>query len=98
LYFISFLFDCFQPSSSSRAASFLHQEGQTGFIGFSNLQGNTLGYVPQVQGDENELSGDLQMFLRKMTKKDTVTKLKVIINSKYFLSYNVHNLTLTITF
>ncbi|XP_066914759.1 E3 ubiquitin-protein ligase listerin-like [Clytia hemisphaerica] len=65
-----------KPSSSSRAANFLNQEGKAGFIGFSGLQGNNLGYVPQVKGDEEEISGDLQMLMRKMTKKDTVTKLK----------------------
>ena len=67
----------FQPSSSSRAVEFLQQEGQTGFIGFSNLSGNSLGYVPQPKSDESELDADLRLLLRKMTKKDTITRLKV---------------------
>ena len=49
----------------------------SGFIGFSGLAGNSLGHVPQVKNEENELDGDLRMLMRKMTKKDTVTKLKV---------------------
>ena len=56
---------------------FLQQEGQTGFIGFSNLSGNSLGYVPQPKSDESELDADLRLLLRKMTKKDTITRLKV---------------------
>ncbi|XP_057307534.1 E3 ubiquitin-protein ligase listerin-like [Hydractinia symbiolongicarpus] len=64
-----------KPSSSSRAAEFIQQGG---FIGFSNLAGNTYGYVPQSKPDDNELDGDLRMLLRKMTKKDSVTRLKAI--------------------
>ncbi len=60
------------------------QEGKTGFIGFGGLSeatGNVYGYVPQAVGNENEadqdIDSDMRMTMRKMTKKDTTTRLKV---------------------
>ena len=62
----------------------LVQEGKTGFIGFGGLSeatGNSFGYVPKLSGTtdeaDHEIDPELRMLLRKMTKKDTTTKLKV---------------------
>ena len=62
----------------------LTQEGSTGFVGFGGLvgaTGNSLGYVPKSVGTgddaEYDMDADLRMLMRKMTKKDTVTRLKV---------------------
>eukprot|EP00794_Sanderia_malayensis_P000162 gene162-774_t len=74
-----------KPSSSSRAAEVLLQEGRTGFIGFGGLSeatGNAFGYVPKAIGteteSEHEIDSDLRMLMRKMTKKDTTTRLKAV--------------------
>lgn len=50
-----------------------------GFIGFGTFQSD-LGYVPAVQGAEeidNLVDSDFRMVLRKLSKKDVTTKLKV---------------------
>ena len=82
-----------QPSSSSRAAESLESSGGApqGFIGFGAVGGGVAGnpgYVP-VQGisDEVDLSvdADLRMILRKLSKKDAVTKQKVRINCQLLL-------------
>ena len=49
-----------------------------GFVGFGTMSGD-LGYVPHTHDDsDSQLDGDFRMVLRKLTKKDVVTKLKVI--------------------
>ncbi|XP_047128607.1 E3 ubiquitin-protein ligase listerin isoform X1 [Hydra vulgaris] len=60
-----------KPSSSSRAAQFLQQEGQIEFTMFSGLKGTQV-------NDSSMLDGELKMLLRKMSKKDTITKIKAI--------------------
>lgn len=70
-----------QPSNSGRAAELLAKEQGTvpGFIGFGTFQSD-LGYVPAVQGAEeidNLVDSDFRMVLRKLSKKDVTTKLKV---------------------
>ena len=50
--------------------------GAAGFIGFGALSGD-LGYVPQQDDLGTSLDGDFRMVLRKISKKDVVTKLKV---------------------
>lgn len=66
-----------QPSSSGRMAE--HLGGATGFVGFSALQ--DLGYVPAaLQGspsDDSTISAEFRVALRKMSKKDATTKIKV---------------------
>lgn len=50
-----------------------------GFIGFGTSQ-NDLGYVPAVQGAEeidSLVDADFRMVLRKLSKRDITTKLKV---------------------
>ena len=51
----------------------------TGFIGFGSLTG-TPGYVPASQSLDDmdtSLDSDFRMVLRKLTKKDSTTKVKV---------------------
>lgn len=50
-----------------------------GFIGFGTSQSD-LGYVPAVQGAEeidSLVDADFRMVLRKLSKRDVITKLKV---------------------
>ncbi|GFR72211.1 E3 ubiquitin-protein ligase listerin [Elysia marginata] len=68
-----------QPSSSSQAAQLLAASGHaaTGFIGFSNQPA----FVPVSETfDEAEsaLDGDFRLVLRKLSKRDTVTKIKAL--------------------
>ena len=61
----------------------LVQDGKTGFMGFGGLSesmGNAFGYVPKSigdEGDEHSIDSELRMLMRKMGKKDTITRLKV---------------------
>lgn len=71
-----------RPSSSGRAAELLAREGggHVGFVGFGSMSGD-LGYVPTSVGFEDQdagLDADFRMVLRKLSKKDVVTKLKAI--------------------
>ncbi|KAL8190612.1 UNVERIFIED_CONTAM: listerin E3 ubiquitin protein ligase 1 [Gekko kuhli] len=71
-----------RPSSSGRAAELLAKERGTvsGFIGFSTSPGD-LGYVPAVQGAEeidSLVDADFRMVLRKLSKRDVITKLKAM--------------------
>lgn len=77
------MFSLFQPSSSGRAADLLARESGVvpGFVGFGVSTSNDPGYVPAVQGAEeidNLVDADFRMVLRKLSKRDTVTKLKVL--------------------
>ncbi|KAK7076596.1 listerin E3 ubiquitin protein ligase 1, partial [Halocaridina rubra] len=67
-----------KPSSSGRTAELLG--GATGFVGFSALQ--DLGYVPAAsQGttaNDSTISAEFRVTLRKMTKKDSTTKIKAL--------------------
>ncbi|XP_006267222.2 E3 ubiquitin-protein ligase listerin [Alligator mississippiensis] len=69
-----------RPSSSGQAAELLAKERGTvpGFIGFGTSQSD-LGYVPAVQGAEeidSLVDADFRMVLRKLSKRDVITKLK----------------------
>ncbi|OXB79770.1 UNVERIFIED_CONTAM: hypothetical protein H355_013755, partial [Colinus virginianus] len=71
-----------RPSSSGRAAELLAKERGTvpGFIGFGTTQSD-LGYVPAVQGAEeidSLVDADFRMVLRKLSKRDIITKLKAM--------------------
>ncbi|POI35437.1 hypothetical protein CIB84_000811, partial [Bambusicola thoracicus] len=71
-----------RPSSSGRAAELLAKERGTvpGFIGFGTSQSD-LGYVPAVQGAEeidSLVDADFRMVLRKLSKRDIITKLKAM--------------------
>ncbi|XP_074853382.1 E3 ubiquitin-protein ligase listerin isoform X2 [Carettochelys insculpta] len=71
-----------RPSSSGRAAELLAKERGTvpGFIGFGTSQSD-LGYVPAVQGAEEIdclVDADFRMVLRKLSKRDVITKLKAM--------------------
>ncbi|XP_071800460.1 E3 ubiquitin-protein ligase listerin-like isoform X2 [Asterias amurensis] len=77
-----------RPSSSGRAAELLARDGSSGatasgFIGFGTMSGD-LGYVPAAQSlslesdQDSTLESDFRMALRKLTKRDVVTKLKAI--------------------
>uniref|UniRef100_A0A8C8SSL1 E3 ubiquitin-protein ligase listerin n=1 Tax=Pelusios castaneus TaxID=367368 RepID=A0A8C8SSL1_9SAUR len=71
-----------RPSSSGRAAELLAKECGTvpGFIGFGTSQSD-LGYVPAVQGAEeidSLVDADFRMVLRKLSKRDVITKLKAM--------------------
>ncbi|XP_062341388.1 E3 ubiquitin-protein ligase listerin [Osmerus eperlanus] len=72
-----------RPSSSGRAAELLARESGVlpGFVGFGNSATTELGYVPAVHGAEeidNLVDGDFRLVLRKLSKRDTVTKLKAV--------------------
>lgn len=78
-----------QPSSSGRAAEVLTREGGVipGFVGFSSTVTSELSYVPAVHGAEeidNLVDADFRLVLRKLSKRDVVTRLKVSVN----LSFN----------
>nr|XP_006628262.1 PREDICTED: E3 ubiquitin-protein ligase listerin isoform X1 [Lepisosteus oculatus] len=71
-----------RPSSSGRAAELLARERGSvpGFVGFSTSSAD-LGYVPAVHGVEeidSLVDADFRMVLRKLSKRDTVTKLKAV--------------------
>lgn len=71
-----------QPSSSGRAAEVLAREGGVipGFVGFDTSLSLELSYVPAVHGAEeidNLVDADFRLVLRKLSKRDVVTRLKV---------------------
>jgi len=50
-----------------------------GFVGFDSLP-DGLGYVPaaaSIEEFDNSINGDFRIVLRKLSKKDATTKLKV---------------------
>ncbi|KAM9437421.1 E3 ubiquitin-protein ligase listerin isoform 1-T1 [Salvelinus alpinus] len=70
-----------RPSSSGRAAELLARESGVvpGFVGFATTTTTEPGYVPAVHGAEeidNLVDADFRLVLRKLSKRDTVTKLK----------------------
>ncbi|XP_034168229.2 E3 ubiquitin-protein ligase listerin [Pangasianodon hypophthalmus] len=72
-----------RPSSSGRAAELLARENGVvpGFVGFGVSTSNDLGYVPAVHGAEeidNLVDADFRLVLRKLSKRDAVTKLKAV--------------------
>ena len=75
----------YQPSSSGRAAALISKDGTVGFVGFGGLQGSpgasNLGYVPMSTGVSEDVDasvdGEFRMVMRKLMKRDSVTKLKV---------------------
>ncbi|XP_043106094.1 E3 ubiquitin-protein ligase listerin [Puntigrus tetrazona] len=72
-----------RPSSSGRAADLLARESGIvpGFVGFGVSTSSDPGYVPAVQGAEeidNLVDADFRMVLRKLSKRDAVTKLKAV--------------------
>uniref|UniRef100_A0A673ANJ4 E3 ubiquitin-protein ligase listerin n=1 Tax=Sphaeramia orbicularis TaxID=375764 RepID=A0A673ANJ4_9TELE len=71
-----------RPSSSGRAAEVLTREGGVipGFVGFDTTVTSELSYVPAVHGAEeidNLVDADFRLVLRKLSKRDVVTRLKV---------------------
>lgn len=79
---ITFWFCVHQPSSSSRAAEALSRESGVipGFVGFDTSANLDLSYVPAVHGvDEidNLVDAEFRLVLRKMSKRDVTTRLKV---------------------
>lgn len=73
---ICILFSYFQPSSSIRSAELLGGiSGQSSFLGF----GVAGGYVPastqNAEPNDNSISQDFRLAMRKMAKKDAVTKI-----------------------
>lgn len=72
----------YQPSSSSRAAEALRRDSGVipGFVGFDRTANPDLSYVPAVHGlDEvdNLVDAEFRLVLRKMSKRDATTRLKV---------------------
>ncbi|KAJ7997588.1 hypothetical protein DPEC_G00230570 [Dallia pectoralis] len=70
-----------RPSSSGRAAELVARESGAvpGFVGFGTTASTEPGYVPAVHGAEeidNLVDADFRLVLRKLSKRDTVTKLK----------------------
>uniref|UniRef100_A0A671VF31 E3 ubiquitin-protein ligase listerin n=1 Tax=Sparus aurata TaxID=8175 RepID=A0A671VF31_SPAAU len=72
-----------RPSSSGRAAEVLTREGGVipGFVGFDTTVNSELSYVPAVHGAEeidNLVDADFRLVLRKLSKRDGVTRLKAV--------------------
>ncbi|XP_029304637.1 E3 ubiquitin-protein ligase listerin [Cottoperca gobio] len=72
-----------RPSSSGRAAEALTREGGVipGFVGFDTAVTSELSYVPAVHGAEeidNLVDADFRLVLRKLSKRDVVTRLKAV--------------------
>ncbi|XP_008290701.1 E3 ubiquitin-protein ligase listerin [Stegastes partitus] len=72
-----------RPSSSGRAAEVLTREGGVipGFVGFDSAVTSELSYVPAVHGAEdidNLVDADFRLVLRKLSKRDVVTRLKAV--------------------
>ncbi|XP_060942216.1 E3 ubiquitin-protein ligase listerin [Limanda limanda] len=72
-----------RPSSSGRAAEALTREGGVipGFVGFDTTVTSELSYVPAVHGAEeidNLVDPDFRLVLRKLSKRDVVTRLKAV--------------------
>ncbi|XP_010770845.1 E3 ubiquitin-protein ligase listerin-like [Notothenia coriiceps] len=72
-----------RPSSSGRAAEALTREGGVipGFVGFDTTVNSELSYVPAVHGAEeidNLVDADFRLVLRKLSKRDVVTRLKAV--------------------
>uniref|UniRef100_A0A7N6BVD9 E3 ubiquitin-protein ligase listerin n=1 Tax=Anabas testudineus TaxID=64144 RepID=A0A7N6BVD9_ANATE len=72
-----------RPSSSGRAAEVLAREGGVipGFVGFDSTVTSELSYVPAVHGAEdidNLVDADFRLVLRKLSKRDVVTRLKAV--------------------
>lgn len=70
-----------QPSSSARAAELLEASGSapSGFLGFGAL-GSDLVHRPSAIGGEDPeygIDADFSLTLKKLTKRDATTKLKV---------------------
>lgn len=66
-----------------------------GFIGFGTSQSD-LGYVPAIQGAEEVdslVDADFRMVLRKLSKRDVTTKLKVGVSfaPPYFFLFLLEN-------
>lgn len=90
----TFLF-YYQPSSSGRAAEVLTREGGVipGFVGFDTTVNLELSYVPAVHGaDEidNLVDADFRLVLRKLSKRDVVTRLKVSFNLDITTLLTIH--------
>lgn len=59
-----------------------------GFVGFAISTSNDPGYVPAVHGAEeidNLVDADFRLVLRKLSKRDAVTKLKVNVLNYLFM-------------
>ncbi|KAM9788487.1 E3 ubiquitin-protein ligase listerin [Neosynchiropus ocellatus] len=72
-----------RPSSSGRAAEVLTRDGGVipGFVGFDTSIASDLSYVPAVHGAEeidNLVDADFRLVLRKLSKRDVVTRLKAV--------------------
>ncbi|XP_061904673.1 E3 ubiquitin-protein ligase listerin [Entelurus aequoreus] len=72
-----------RPSSSGRAAEVLTREGGAipGFVGFDTTLTSELSYVPALHGAEeidNLVDADFRLVLRKLSKRDVVTRLKAV--------------------
>lgn len=71
-----------RPSSSRQAAQLLSESGTTqqGFIGFGTFSGEPA-YVPAADLDnlgDMSLDAELRVLLRKLSKKDSITKIKAL--------------------
>jgi hypothetical protein len=80
----------FQPSSSGRAAELLSRDGVAGFIGFGDAgishDGSSLQFVPaSAEHPEASVHPDFLLTMKKLSKRDAVTKLKVNGASLLFL-------------
>lgn len=77
--FVLFVLFLLQPSSSGRSAELLGSSVPQ-FIGFSGLKDTALG-ISLTTKDELEaaLDPNIQLILKKISKKDATTKIKVLV-------------------
>ncbi|XP_028412212.1 E3 ubiquitin-protein ligase listerin-like [Dendronephthya gigantea] len=72
-----------KPSSSGRAAELLSRDGFMGFVGFgdagSSPDGSSLQFVPATTDNpEASVHSDFLVVMKKLSKRDAVTKLKAV--------------------
>lgn len=74
-----------QPASSGRSAELLQSTSGVPFVGFTTLKEG--GFIPMLSGLSDDLdvniNEDFRLVWKKMSKKDTTTKLKVSTLCKY---------------
>ena len=80
----------FQPSSSARSAELLSStslKSSTVLTATPNvdISSTIFGLTPLTPEEEKEIPDELKMALKKLSKKDVTTKLKVINSLNYFI-------------
>ena len=67
----------FQPSSSARSAELLSTSSSAAAITNVDVSSTIFGLTPLTPQEENLIPDELKMAVKKLSKKDVTTKLKV---------------------